>query len=48
MKRVVVLSIVGLLVIFLSACSADSQATNASINPGDQVGDFVFSTADEK
>lgn len=48
MKKVVVLSIVGLLAIFLSACSADSQATNGSINPGDQVGDFVFSTADEK
>jgi hypothetical protein len=48
MKKVVVLSIVGLLAIFLSACSAGSQATNGLINPGDQVGDFVFSTADAK
>jgi hypothetical protein len=48
MKKVVVLSIIGLLAIFLSACSAGSQATNELINPGDQVGGFVFSTADAK
>lgn len=48
MKKAVVLLIVGLLAIILSACSSGSQATNEVINPGDQVGDFVFSTADAK
>lgn len=48
MKKIMVQSIVGLLAIFLSACSVATQATNGLINPGDQVGDFVFSTADEK
>ena len=48
MKKVMVQSIVGLLAIFLSACSAASQATDEPITPGDQVGDLAFSTADEK
>ena len=48
MKNGLVQLIVGLLVIFLSACSAASQAADGPINPGDQVGDFVFSIADEK
>jgi hypothetical protein len=48
MKRVVVLSIVGLLAVLLGACSSRENATNGLINPGDQVRDFVFSTADVK
>ena len=48
MKKVVVQSILGLLAIILCACSAASQATDRPITPGDQVGDFAFSTADEK
>jgi hypothetical protein len=48
MKKVMVQSIVGLLTIFLSACSAATQATYGPINPGDQVGEFFFSTADAK
>lgn len=42
------LAIVGLLAVILSSCAADSVQTQGPINPGDRVGDFVFSTADEK
>ena len=48
MKKAIVQSIVGLLVVFLTACSAVSQATNEPINPGDRLGDFVFSIGDKK
>lgn len=48
MKKVVRLSILGLFALILCACSPNFQTTNGLINPGDRVGDFVFSTGDEK
>jgi len=48
MKKVLFLSSFGILVFMLSACSAISSVSDASIKPGDRVGSFTLSTADEK
>ena len=46
MRMLTILSLIGCLTILCCACAAASPPANQPINPGDRLGDFVFSTGD--